>query len=219
MAVDLEPLATDSVRRLLRELPAPYLLRHYAATEQDFEELAHEDLKCEFIDGVLIVHSPATFSHEDRVAFLVTLLRLFVANRSLGWVSGSNTLMQLGRRRFCPDVSFLASGHGDRIRDERIVGPADLVVEMISKSTRDYDLGEKRGAYREGRVPEIWLIDPERRQFIADVLEGDAYASATLPTGGFTSAVLPGLTIQVDWFWTDPLPNPLECLRSSGHAL
>jgi Uma2 family endonuclease len=216
MAVDLASSAVDLVRWLCQQWPRPCLLRQYEATEQDYESLSHEDLKCEFIDGVLIVHSPATFSHEDRVAFLITLLRNFVSSRSLGWVCGSNTVIQLGHRRFCPDVCFLASDHADRVREERIIGPADLVAEMLSKSTRDYDLAEKRAAYHEGRVPEVWLIDPELRQFHVDVLAGDAYEHTTLPTGSFASAALPGLAVHVDWFWTDPLPNPLECLNMNS---
>ena len=36
-------------------------------------------------------------------------------------------------------------------------------MEMISNSTRAYDLGEKRIAYHAAKIPEIWFIDAERR--------------------------------------------------------
>jgi Uma2 family endonuclease len=207
------------LRRDLQRIPPPYLIRKYEATEDDYEELADEDLRCEYLDGVLIVHSPASVEHEDETVFLTTLLNIFVSSRQLGRVYGSNTVMQLGDRRFCADINFLAAEHADRIRRRRVIGPVDLAVEVLSSSTRDYDLNEKRSAYREGRVPEIWLVDPDQRELIVDGLSVDSYESITLTSGRFESRVLTGLAVAVDWLWSDPLPNPLECLRSIGIPL
>jgi Uma2 family endonuclease len=213
------PIAEADEIRLVREdllhIPPPYLLRKYEATEEYYEELADEDLRCELLDGVLVVHSPASIRHEDRLTFLTTLVNVFVASRGLGRVYAPNTVVQLGHHRLCPDLSFLATEHAGRIQRERIVGPADLVVEMISDSTREYDPGDKRGAYHDGRVPEIWFIDADRRQCQFDLLEGDAYNTRTLVTGRFAGHVLAGLVVDVEWFWSEPLPNPLECLKLS----
>ncbi len=212
-AVDVDA-DVHRLREALRNLPLPFMIHQYEATEEDYEELADEDLRCEYLDGVLIVHSPATLRHEERIVFLATLLNIWAAERRLGRVFGSNAVMQLGIRRFCPDLTFLAAGHADRIRGERIVGPVDLLIETISTSTRRYDLGEKRAAYRDGRIPEIWLLDPDRRECHVDVLEGQTYASRTLDAGRLSSSVLPGFSIDVSWLWSDPLPNPIECLKS-----
>jgi Uma2 family endonuclease len=204
------------LQRGLQYLPSPFLLRKYEAAEEDFEQLADEDLRCEYMDGVLLVHSPASYEHERRVVFVSTLLEVYAASRRLGEVCGSNTVMQLGSHRFCADVGFLAAAHADRVRNRRVMGPLDLAVEIISPSTREYDLGEKRRAYREARIPEIWLIDAESRQFHIDRLDSDSYLSQTHVTGSFEADVLPGLTFIVDWLWAFPLPSPLQCLRSTG---
>jgi len=201
------------LREDLRRLQPPYLLRKYDATQEDYDSIADEDLRCEFIDGVLIVHSPASVHHEERLVFLATLVNMFAASKQLGRVFGSNTVMELGQRRLCPDLSFLRTDHADRIQRGRVVGPMDLVIEMVSKSTRDYDLGERRNAYHEGRIPEIWFIDAELKQCQIDQLEDDTYSTRTLTTGRFTSRILPGLSLEVAWFWSDPPPNPLECLK------
>ncbi len=205
----------ERMRRAFWELEPPFLHEMYDATPELFEELSHEDLRCEFMDGVLIVHSPASPEHENLSVFVSTLINAFVSHYQLGTVFGPNAVSQLGQRRFCADVSFLDSQHAGRRRKGHILGPMDLVIEILSPTTRRYDLGRKRQAYHEGRVPEIWLIDTELRQFHLDVLRKDAYEHATLPAGQFISTVLPGLRIQVDWFWQDPLPSPLKCLRSS----
>ena len=203
------------LRNGLRRIAPPYLLRKYDATDEDYEAIADEDLRCEFADGVLIVHSPASIEHEDRIIFLATLLNGFVSSQGIGRIYGSNTVMQLGHRRYCPDLSFLAADHRDRIQAKRVMGPVDLAVEVVSESTRAYDLGEKRDAYRQGEIPEIWFFDPDRTQCHVDFLEPDGYRDLALTAGSFSSRVLPGLTVDVAWLWADPLPNPLDCLRDA----
>lgn len=198
-------------RKTLRELRSQFLLRTYEATPEDFEQISDEDLKCEYVDGELIVHSPATLEHEDLTIFTASLLREFVAPRRLGRVFGSNALMQLGERRFCPDVSVLLNEHESRIGDGRVHGPMDLVVEVISRSTRDYDHQTKLPAYREGGVGEIWFLDRERRQFDVHARRNGGYTIHVLTTGRWDSVALPGFSLLVDWFWQNPLPAVADC--------
>jgi len=202
-----------ALREDLRRISPPYLLRKYEATEDEYEAITDEDLKCEYLDGTLIMHSPASLEHEERLVFLTTLLSLFVAARGSGRVYGSNAVMQLGRRRFCPDLSFLAAQHTERVRGGRLIGPMDVVMEMISVSTRDYDLGDKRRAYHEGCVPEIWLLDPDQKRFVLDTLQGTSYASRDVSSGRLESKILPGFHLDVSWLLQDPPPKALECLK------
>ena len=199
------------LREELRALQPPFLLRHYDATPEDYEQITDEDLKCEYIDGELIVHSPASFQHEDLASFINAILRSHVGHTVPGFVLGSNAVMQLGQRRFSPDVSVLLAEHADRIANKRVMGPLDLLVEIGSTSTRKYDYETKLPLYREGRVGEIWLIDAERRQFEVHTLKSDGYISQALASGRWMSVAVPGLAIEVDWFWRDPLPSVLEC--------
>src|SRR5687768_17437520 len=113
------------LREELRELQPPYLLRHYEATAEDYEQITDEDLKCEFIDGELIVRSPASFHHEDLGAFMIAILRAQIKPERPAFVLGSNAVMQLGERRFSPDVSVLRAEHAHRIANKRVVGPMD----------------------------------------------------------------------------------------------
>ncbi|HPD29500.1 MAG TPA: Uma2 family endonuclease [Phycisphaerae bacterium] len=203
------------LREDLQHLAPPYQLRKYEATIEDYEEPAHEDLRCEYLDEVQIVHSPASVQHEERLIFLATLLNTVVAGRRLGRMYASNAVMQLGERRFCPDLSYLAAEHTDRIRGTRVVGPTDLVVEMAFTDTREYDLGEKHAACHQGRIPKIWFINADHKQVQVNVLEGEVHLTNTFTNGRFDGRILPGISIEVNWFWTEPLPNPLECLKTA----
>ncbi len=205
-------------RDTICRLEPPYLIRQSDATFEDYEAICTEDFRCEYVDGVLIVHSPASFSHEDRIAFVGSLLRMFVSKHKLGHVLTSNAVMQIGENCLCPDVSFLSANHADRIKSERVHGPMDLVIEVLSKTTRSYDLGEKRACYREAQVPEIWLIDRAKGEFHVDWLETPAggiqrtYQTLLLKHGRCQSRVLNGFWIDVEWLWAEPLPSSFECL-------
>lgn len=202
--------------RALQKLDHPYLLHWSNATEADYEEISNEDFKCEFIDGVLIVHSPATLDHERITAFMLRLLANHAERNRLGQVYGSNAVMQIRLRRFSPDISFLSTAGESRIMDGRVIGPMDLVVEVLSSSTRAYDRGEKLEKYQEGRVPEIWLIDPDEQRVDAHVFASDQYRSTTLRTGRLDSASLPGFAMLVDWLWQRPLPPLDQCRLQSS---
>jgi Uma2 family endonuclease len=60
-------------------------------------------------------------------------------------------------------------------------------------------------------VGEIWLIDAEQRQFEAHAREGNEYTSRVLTTGRWEPVALPGLTVDIDWFWQSPLPSVSQC--------
>jgi Uma2 family endonuclease len=204
------------VREVLRRMSPPFLIRKYDATPEEYEAITDEDVRCEYFDGVLVMHSPATFQHERVSSFLSFLLTGYLAQQRIGEVLGANAVMQIGERRFCPDLSVLRLEHYDRVQFGRVMGPMDFVVEFLSKSTRDYDLREKRAAYRDGGVPEIWLIDADMREFRVDWREagtGHDYRTELLTSGRWSSRVLPGFWLDVAWFWTDPPPNALECFQ------
>lgn len=193
-------------------LTGEYLFYRYGATVADYERAATEDARLELLDEVLIMHSPASIRHEDMFAFLLTLIREYATPRGLGRAFGSRAAMYLNdARRFEPDLIFIRSEHLHRLGEVALEGPADLVIEILSRATRDYDTGEKRDAYAEGGVPELWLIDPENRRLLVDRPAGRRHAE--LAEGAFEPAALPGLQLDVAWLWQEPLPTVSECLR------
>ena len=214
MAIVASPDRYPELREALRALEPPFLLRHFDATPDDYEAITDEDIKCEYLDGELIVHSPASLDHEDLALFVGAVLREFVSARVLGRVFGSNAVMQLGQRRFSPDVSVLLAANYGRIQGQRVIGPMDLAVEVISTSTRAWDFETKVPAYREGRVGEIWLVDAERRQFTAHAWTGEEYLSRVLATGSWSSLAIPGLEIRIDCLGQNPLPGVRDCLQT-----
>jgi Uma2 family endonuclease len=84
---------------------------------------------------------------------------------------------------------------------------------VLSPSTRDYDLEDKRPAYHEAGVGEIWFVDLENRQVIVDRKARRGYSEEVVARGRLHSQELPGFWIEAAWLWADPLPDDLECLE------
>src|SRR5262249_27751404 len=153
----------------LRTIDLPYTIRLYGVTEEIFDELVDEDTRAELLDGVMIVHSPATRPHDRATRFLGGLMDWYVDEKGLGEVSGPDSLVHLATcRRFAPDAYFVRTSRLPEPEVEEFEGAPDLVLETLSPSNRDFDLEDKRPAYREAGVREIWFVDPQKQQVIVD---------------------------------------------------
>jgi len=79
----------------------------------------------------------------------------------------------------------------------RLVGPPDVVVEVVSPPTRRYDRQTKRDDYERCGVGEYWLVDPEQNEFTFLRNENGRFATVA-PTGDhFASRNIPGFTLDL----------------------
>ncbi len=172
----------------------------------------------EWVNGKVILMSPASDQHQDIADFLTALLRFFVETHQAGRVLSAPFQMKIrsdfpGRE---PDVLFIAGEHLDRLHKDHLEGPADLVIEIISPESAGRDRGDKYYEYEQGGVPEYWLIDPIREQ--ADFYQRDARgifrSVAADGDGRYYSTVLPDLWLDVKWLWERPLPSLLSVLKA-----
>jgi Uma2 family endonuclease len=201
--------------RGLRRVDLPYTLRLHGVTEEMFDEVVDEDIKAELLDGVMIVHSPASPRHDDVAGFVRGLMRYYARRKRLGRVLGPDTLVHLATcRKFAPDIFFIRQARVRRsLSEKQFEGAPDLVVEILSPSNRDEDLNDKRPAYRKAGVREIWLIDPDSREAVIDRKRKRGYTTTQSSEGRLTSAVLPGFWLDLAWVWSEEIPDDLECLE------
>ena len=60
-----------------------------------------------------------------------------------------------------PDLLFISKDRASILTEKNIQGAPDLLVEILSTSTRKTDEIIKRKLYEQHRVSEYWIIDPE----------------------------------------------------------
>jgi Uma2 family endonuclease len=189
-------------------------------TYEEFLDWCDEDTLAEWVDGEVIVTSPASLPHQLLVRFLLRLLSDIADHDHLGLVIPAPFQMRLGvgRPGREPDVLFIAREHLDRLRRTYLDGPADLVVEITSPESFGRDRGDKFAEYEQAGIPEYWLLDPDRQQPEFYQLDGSGRYRPVLPDAGgvYHSRMIPRLGLRVDWLWQDPLPNQQDALRELG---
>jgi Uma2 family endonuclease len=186
-------------------------------TYEEFLAWTDEDTWAEWVDGEVILLSPASKRHQDIAFFLAALLRFFVEAGQLGSVVTAPFQMKIGPdlpgRE--PDIIFISRASLNHLRDTYLDGPADLAVEIISRDSRARDRGDKFYEYEQGGVREYWLLDYLRRQAEFYQLGPDGiYRLVPIDEDGiYHSAVLEGLWLNVEWLWQEPLPPLMSVLR------
>jgi Uma2 family endonuclease len=179
-------------------------------TYERFLDWADEDTHAEWVDGEIVLPSPANARHQFIGAFLSELIGIFVRMHQLGAVMQAPFQMKLARSGREPDVLYIAAAHLDRLKQTYLDGPADLAVEIVSPDSVERDHRDKLAEYQEAGIPEYWLIDPLTDQ--ADFYQLDAVGQyqpiAADASGSYHSKVLPGFWLRVAWLAQDPLPDP-----------
>ena len=186
-------------------------------TYEEFLAWCDEDTWAEWVEGEVVVLSPASRRHQEIFGFLSNILSIYAQAHDLGTLLTAPFQMHLAalRRGREPDLLFVAKERLHLLKETYLDGPADLVIEIISSESRLRDRGEKFAEYELGGVQEYWLIDPEERR--ADFYrlgEDERYRIVDLePEGIYRSQIIPGFWLRVKWLWREPLPPVLDVLR------
>jgi Uma2 family endonuclease len=163
------------------------------------EFYALEETKADFVNGYIHIQMGASVTHERIFVELITQLNVFVKKDQLGKVFGSRLSVGISSNYHPePDIFFVGKDNRGKYANDRFNGTPDLVIEIISPSTRKLDLEEKRPLYQNSLVPEIYFIDFDNKVVIIDLLEDGKYISFTLHIGTFASRVLTGLEWEVE---------------------
>ncbi len=180
-----------------------------------------EGVRSEWVDGEVIVFVPTTLRHADVVGFLYVLLSSFVRFFDLGRVFMETVEMRLAHAGRVPDILFVARDHLAALETARLVGPGDLVVEVVSDDSVARDREEKLAECAVAGVPEYWLLDPRPGQLRADFLrlvDGAYQPIAPDAEGRVHSPVVSGFWLRPEWLWEEPVPDPVRCLDDIAPA-
>ena len=167
--------------------------------------LAYQDaFREELINGELVAMSPAATNH-NRIARNIS--RIF--GNYLLWKDcepfGDGEAVFLSEEdRFIPD--FMVVCDAEKIKWNGVHGAPDLVVEVLSPSTAQYDRGRKMRVYAQCGVREYWIVSPGDRTVEQYLLEeGQFTLSATY--GLELEAILNKMTQEE----RDAIPTEFKC--------
>ena len=179
----------------------------------EFLAWADEDTRAEWVDGEVIVFMPTTIRHLLLVGYLFNLLTNFVNVRRNATVFSErlDVATRGGRAWRQPDLVVLLNDHLDRLAATRLMGPADIIIEVISEESVVRDVEEKREDYAELGVPEYSIVEGREGQHSVSFLRLNAAGSYDPVNaddqGRLHSSVLEGCWLDPTWLAEDPLPD------------
>ena len=175
---------------------AQAILNDEAERRRAFREWLRDDVKAEFINGEVIMHSPVKRRHLVASKLLENLLQNYVMIHELGEVDTEKALVGMTRNDYEPDICYWNKETASTFDDDQMVHPApDLIVEILSKSTAKFDRGIKFEDYAAHGVREYWIIDPVRQSVAQYQLDEPTMAFASTAVL-FINDTLSSLTVS-----------------------
>ena len=160
-----------------------------------------DDERYELLDGNLMMVPAPNMKHQKVLLTLTLKLGNFTKEHGLGTVCVAPCDVVLSDSDVVqPDLLFISRAREHILTDENVRGAPDLVIEILSPSTADRDLGYKHDLYGRHRVLEYWIVDPIA-ETIAVHRQGDGRleAAETLGRGEtLRTALLDGLKLELD---------------------
>ena len=155
----------------------------------------------ELIRGRFVV-SPSPVPRHQVVLSLLSELFLQIARKSGGIIMcapmdvvlSDDTILQ-------PDLLYVSEQRRHIVKN-RVEGPPDLVIEVISGTARR-DRVEKLDLYAKYGVVEYWVVDPQAQLIEFLVNDGNRFVVQSAANDRYQSPRLPEVEIQLAEFWRE----------------
>ena len=120
-----------------------------------------DDKRYELLNGDLMMVPAPNMKHQRVLGTLYMELRRFTQEHGLGEVYVAPCDVVLSDTDVVqPDLLFISRAREHTITDENVRGAPDLVIEILSPSTAERDVGYKHDLYGRHGVLEYWIVNP-----------------------------------------------------------
>ena len=163
----------------------------------------------QLINGELVRMLGASYSHQTFLVQLMIQLAVQVESSGIGEVIVAPYDVHVDLfNTFQPDLLFVYNERRHILGQPAAAGAPDVVVEILSDSTRRRDLTEKLPVYAANGVREVWIVDLDA--LTVAIHAGDGSSLAPIRVFGtsdtLTSDAIPGVTVDLGPIFTRALP-------------
>jgi Uma2 family endonuclease len=167
-------------------------------TAREYFSLGETDERYELIDGVLVMSPSPTLPHQDIVRALLRQIEPTVDELPGVRIVLDTDIKFADDTVYRPDIAIYLPG---RVSDETDYPDAapDLIIEVVSPSSKARDLITKRDDYARFGVREYWVLDADVSAIHVFRTVGRArkYARPSLARTAVDSTAIPGIGIDL----------------------
>lgn len=200
MSLTLDLLQRPTLALEVKEIAA--YLAEEAKARDAFRDKIEPHEKGEFINGEVIMHSPARHVHNITRALIERLIITAIdAGRIDGVVVSEKAMCGFTRNDYEPDVAWFGAEKAELIGPDTTIYPIpDFIVEVLSPATRKRDRGVKFDDYAAHGVAEYWIVDADERTLEQYVIgtDGTYQLAEKLAHAEIRPRSFPGLAIPLD---------------------
>jgi Uma2 family endonuclease len=172
-------------------------------TYDDLVKMPDDGKRHEIIDGKHYVSPSPRLRHQVVAGRLYGGLFTFLESHPLGhlFIGPTDILLSL-HDVVAPDLVFVAREHEAILTEANVQGPPDLIVEVLSPSTRRVDELRKWRLYERAGVREYWIVDAKENRIKIYRQAGSGFGPASelslAAADTLTTPILPGLSLPLD---------------------
>lgn len=164
-----------------------------------------DDIRYEIIEGFLYMMSPApTLEHQDIAGSIYSSFKNQLKNKKcktyiapIDVLIDFDTTEDYSKTIVQPDVLVVCDKN--KLRSKGIFGAPDLIIEVASPSTIDYDFSIKKQMYCRYGVPEYWIVLPADKTIIVYTIEDGKYTTTNyIKVGIINSIAVEGLVFNLN---------------------
>ncbi len=134
------------------------IIKESGWTIEEYYELPEDGNQYEMVMGKLELQPSPTTTHQrisqsmERALEDTCEVEFIIIHAPVDLIMLNNTIRQ-------PDIVMIHRSRDHIIEERGIVGPPDLVVEILSPGTAKKDRIHKKEEYAQFGVPEYWIVD------------------------------------------------------------
>ena len=147
----------------------------------DYAVIPDDGRRHEIIDGEHYVNPAPNLYHQAVSKRLQYQLYTKIELAGLGTLYCAPCDVQLSDHDIVqPDLLVVLSSRSHVFTPTKVKGAPDLLVEILSPSTADYDRTRKKELYERSGVREYWIVDPFEHTLEQFVLKDGSYQPKTV---------------------------------------
>ncbi|MCW3089177.1 MAG: Uma2 family endonuclease [Ferruginibacter sp.] len=160
-------------------------------TAVELFEILPEGILCEVIENTLYMTPAPDFFHQKLSIELSALIFNHVKSTDAGeCVAAPMDVYLDDANAYQPDILFIDRANLGIIKDGKIKGAPNMIIEILSAGSERHDKIIKRAVYERNGVKECFIVEPSTKEVIAYYLKNKKFEKQATKKGKLKSGLL-----------------------------